>query len=64
LVITGNDEMGVHYAFGGQLDKYDYHKTGFTSKILQKLLEENGFRIESLDNNTSISCVALKTSSK
>lgn len=60
LMMTGNDEMGVHYAFGGQLDKYDYHKTGFTPKILKNLLEENGFRVISMLDGTSINCVAEK----
>jgi len=61
LMLTGNDEMAVHYAFGGQLDEYDQHKTGFSPKILKKLLEENGFKVERMLDGTSISCVALKT---
>jgi predicted SAM-dependent methyltransferase len=61
LLLTGQDEMAVHYAFGGQLDEYDIHKTAFTPKILKKRLEENGFKVESIDNLTSITCVALKT---
>jgi predicted SAM-dependent methyltransferase len=60
LLLTGQDEMAVHYAFGGQLDEFDQHKTAFTPKILKKRLEENGFKVESIDNNTSISCVATK----
>jgi len=60
LVMTGNDEMGVHYAFGGQLDEYDIHKTGFTLKILRKLLEENGFKVLSIIDNTSIECHAKR----
>lgn len=60
LVLTGNDEMGVHYAFGGQLDQYDYHKTGFTPKILKKLLETNGFKVTALQDGTSIACRAIK----
>lgn len=58
LVVTGNDEMGVHYAFGGQLDKYDQHKTGFTTKIIRKRLEENGFRVTQMIDGTSIECHA------
>lgn len=60
LMMTGNDEMAVHYAFGGQVDQYDYHKTGFTPKILKKYLEENGFKIISLTDGTSIECHAIK----
>ena len=62
LVLEDHEKEAVHYAFGGQLDEFDYHKTAFTPKILQKLLEENGFKVETLVGQTSISCVALKTS--
>lgn len=62
LLATGQDEMAVHYCFGGQLDEFDQHKTAFTPKILKKRLEENGFEVVSIDNNTSISCVGLKRS--
>lgn len=60
LVRTGNDEMAVHYAFGGQKDEYDYHKTGFTPKILRKYLEECDFRVEQMIDGTSIECHAVK----
>jgi predicted SAM-dependent methyltransferase len=60
LMLTGNDEMAVHYAFGGQLDEYDQHKTAFSPKILKKRLEENGFTVKQMIDGTSISCVALK----
>ena len=60
LITSGNDEMAVHYAFGGQLDQYDYHKTGFSLKILKKLLETNGFTILRMIDGTSIHCVAEK----
>jgi predicted SAM-dependent methyltransferase len=60
LLSTGNDEMAVLYAFGGQLDQYDYHKTGFTPKVLRKYLEENGFKVISLLEGSSIECHAIK----
>jgi predicted SAM-dependent methyltransferase len=60
LVATGNDEMAVHYAFGGQLDEYDIHKTAFTPKILEKYLIENDFKVLSMGNLTSIECTAEK----
>jgi predicted SAM-dependent methyltransferase len=60
LMLTGNDEMAVHYAFGGQLDEYDQHKTAFSPKILKKRLEENGFTVKQMIDGTSISCVAIK----
>jgi predicted SAM-dependent methyltransferase len=62
LLMTGQDEMAVHYAFGGDLDKYDQHKTAFTPKILKKRLEENGFEVTEITNGTSITCVGLKRS--
>lgn len=45
LVFENRDEEAVIYAFGGQLDEYDFHKTGFTPKILQRKLEYIGFEI-------------------
>ena len=62
LVLEDHEKEAIHYAFGGQLDEYDYHKTAFTPKILKNLLEENGFKVETLVGQRSISCVALKTS--
>mmetsp|Transcript_39526 Transcript_39526/g.40286 ORF Transcript_39526/g.40286 Transcript_39526/m.40286 type:complete len:102 (+) Transcript_39526:35-340(+) len=29
--------------YGGQLNQYDYHQSGYTYSMLQDLLEENGF---------------------
>ena len=54
------DETAVYYIFGGQLDKYDYHKTGFTVNILKKLLNDNGFGISELTEESSIKCMAFK----
>ena len=61
LVQEDKEQEAVHYAFGGQLDQYDYHKTAFTPKLLQKLLESNGFKVQTLNGGTSIACVSLKT---
>ena len=60
LVLEDREKEAIHYAFGGQLDKYDYHKTAFTPKILKDTLERNGFRIETMIGGTSISCTAFK----
>lgn len=43
LVMSGRDRDAVYYAFGGQLDQYDFHKTAFTEKILREELEDAGF---------------------
>ena len=58
--LGNDDERAVYYIFGGQLDKYDYHKTGFTVDILTRLLTNNGFAITELKEKTSIECKAIK----
>jgi len=60
LMATGNDEMGVHYAFGGQLDEYDYHKTGFSPKILYNRLTEAGFVNIKVEDGSSLHATCLK----
>lgn len=60
LALSGNDEMAIKYAFGGQKDKYDLHKTAFTTKILAKYLTENGFKVIKMENLTSIVCLAQR----
>ena len=64
LALEDHEKEAIHYAFGGQLDEFDYHKTGFTPRLLKKLLEDNGFTVQTLVNQTNISCVALKTSTR
>lgn len=44
LLIEGKHREAVYYAFGGQLDEYDFHKTGFTYLILKEELVKAGFR--------------------
>jgi predicted SAM-dependent methyltransferase len=58
LLLSGNDEIAVHYAFGGQLDEYDFHKTAFSPRILKKVVEENGFNILRMLDGSSIHCIA------
>lgn len=60
LFCEGKDEEAVHYAYGGQLDKYDFHKTAFTPRILISRLTESGFRLEKLEVEHSIHCLAIK----
>jgi len=45
LVKAGHDEKAVFYAFGGGLDNYDHHYTGWTPKLAHKWLTEAGFEI-------------------
>jgi predicted SAM-dependent methyltransferase len=61
LVLQGDSERAVYYAFGGQLDEWDFHKTGFTPYILEKRLTESGFTVESLDNSSSITAICRKS---
>lgn len=60
LLLEGKDRQAVHYAFGGQLDQYDFHKTGFTQNILKEELEKAGFDRISADNASSITATCYK----
>lgn len=60
LALAGEEEQAVYYAFGGQLDEWDFHKTGFTPTILTKALQRNNFKIIKLLPNSSIECLAVK----
>jgi hypothetical protein len=48
----------IEYTFGGQLNEWDLHYTGFTPEILEEDLESAGFTIDSLAPNSSIECWA------
>ena len=60
LIAQGQDELAVYYAFGGQFDEWDYHKTGYTPKLLKKYLQQAGFTILFMKEKTSIECHAIK----
>lgn len=60
LVLQGEEEQGIHYAFGGQLDDWDFHKTGFTPRITKKLMKQAGFTIIHFEPGTSIVCIGEK----
>ena len=60
LAHNGYEDSAIYYAFGGQLDEYDYHKTGFTANLLRKYLEDNSFKVLSLTEETVLSCYAEK----
>lgn len=60
LVTKGKDRDAVYYAFGGQLDQWDFHKTGFTPKILQEELEKAGFKDINIQPASSISAWMTK----
>lgn len=60
ILMDPTNRQMVEYAFGGQLDAYDYHYNGFTPQILAEDLRKAGFDIESLQPNSSIECYARK----
>lgn len=60
LICEDRDEEAVHYAYGGQLDSYDFHKTAFTPRILIQRLTDAGFKIERLEVEHSLHCLAVK----
>lgn len=57
LVKQGNDEKAVFYAYGGGLDDWDYHRTGFTPRLAAKWITEAGFDIVDFQVDT---CVHIK----
>lgn len=50
----------VEYAFGGQLNEFDFHYNGFTPEILREDLILAGFTVDELNPNSSIECWASK----
>lgn len=60
LISEGKHEEAVYYSFGGQLDEYDFHKTGFTPELLTKRLGEAKFCQIQAVGGPSISCTCYK----
>lgn len=54
LVLEGRDRDAVYYAFGGQEDEWDFHKTGFTPSILKEELENAGFKNIEIQDGSSL----------
>lgn len=50
----------VEYAFGGQLNKWDFHYNGFTPEILAEDMTDAGFYVESLQPLSSIECRGVR----
>lgn len=44
----------VEYAYGGQLNEWDFHYNGFTPEILTEDLQNAGFKIKEMNPNSSI----------
>lgn len=62
LMILQNprDRQIVEYAFGGQLNEWDFHYNGFTPEILFEDLCTAGFEVTEIHPNSSIECWAKK----
>lgn len=60
ILLEGRERDAVYYAFGGQLNEWDFHKTGFTEDILREELELAGFRDINIQNATSLSAWAKR----
>jgi predicted SAM-dependent methyltransferase len=60
ILNEGRDKDAVYYAFGGQEDEWDFHKTGFTPRLLQFDLEEAGFQDVKVLDDTSLIATAKK----
>lgn len=60
ILADPRDRQIVEYAFGGQLNEWDYHYNGFTPEILEEDLEMAGFVVDSLAPNSSIEVWARK----
>lgn len=54
------DRQIVEYAFGGQVDQWDFHYNGFTPEILEEDLIMAGFSVDELLPESSIICWASK----
>jgi Cft2 family RNA processing exonuclease len=60
IVANPLDRQIVEYAFGGQLNKWDYHYNSFTPELLHEDLGIAGYIVDSLVPNSSIECWASK----
>lgn len=56
IVVDPTNRQIVEYAYGGQLNEWDFHYMGFTPEILHEDLENAGFVVDELRPNSSIEC--------
>lgn len=54
ILVNPMDRQIVEYAFGGQLNEWDFHYNGFTPWILTEDLQTAGFEIVDMQPNSSI----------
>lgn len=60
ILSNPRDRQMVEYAFGGQLNEWDFHYNGFTPEILHDDLMQAGFIVEEIRPNSSIECWSRK----
>lgn len=60
LLEEGRERDAVYYAFGGQLNEWDFHKTGFTKDILEEELLLAGFKDVRIQDGSSLTAIAFK----
>ena len=60
IVKNPTNRQIVEYAYGGQLNKWDFHYNGFTPDILIDDLIEAGLRVDEIQGNSSIECWVTK----
>lgn len=56
ILSNPRDRQMIYYAFGGQLNEWDFHYNGFTPEILWDDLTEAGFTVDELRPTSSIEC--------
>lgn len=57
---AGDDENAINMAYGGGLDKYDHHYTGWTPRLAVKWLTDAGFEIVDFKVDTCVHVKAKK----
>lgn len=60
ILLNPMDRQIIEYAFGGQLNQWDFHYNGFTPWILTDDLQSVGFEILDVQSNSSIEMRARK----
>lgn len=60
IMLDPTNRQIVEYAYGGQIDEWDFHYNGFTPQILEEDLQIAGFRDIKIDPYSSLMCWAVK----
>lgn len=60
IILDPRNRKAVEYAFGGQLNEWDFHYNGFTPDILVEDLIMAGLQVTEIHPNSSIECWAKR----